>query len=236
MDWRSSLSRREQQAHSQKALWDNAIPVLLSSQGCYNKLPQLGGLKQWKLILPQFWRTEVQNQGVGKLSSFWRFSEESVPGLSPSFWWVLAILGIAGLGDLSPLTQSCPTLCDPTDCTSADTSVHGIFQARIPERVAIFSSRGSSQPRDRTYVSGMAGRFLTRWTISEGLAWSRTTPIPASTIEELSGLCACLHLFPSCKNVTSHVGSEPIWMTSLNLSTSAKTLFPNKATVTGARG
>ena len=104
----------------------------------------------------------MRNQGVGKLGSFWRFSEESVPGLSPSFWWVQAILGIAGLGDLSPLTQSCPTLCDPMDCTSADTSVHGIFQARIPELVAIFSSWGSSQPRDRIYVSGMAGRFLTR--------------------------------------------------------------------------
>ena len=59
--------------------------------------------------------------------------QESVPGLSPSFWWVQAILGIAWLSDLSPLTQSCPTLCDPVDYISPGTSVHGIFQARILE-------------------------------------------------------------------------------------------------------
>ena len=44
--------------------------------------------------------------------------------------------------------QSCPTLCDPMDCT-----VHGILQARILEWVAFPFSRGSSQPRDRTQVS-----------------------------------------------------------------------------------
>ena len=73
MDWSSSLSWREQQARSQEAFRDNAIPVLLASQDCYNKLPQLGGWKQWKLMLPQFWRPEVWNEGVGKLGSFWRF-------------------------------------------------------------------------------------------------------------------------------------------------------------------
>ena len=45
--------------------------------------------------------------------------------------------------------QSCPTLCDPMDCSPPDSSVHGISQARILEWVAI-SSRGSSQPRDGT--------------------------------------------------------------------------------------
>ena len=38
---------------------------------------------------------------------------------------------------------------------------HGISQARILEWVAISSSRGSSQPRDRTHVSCIAGRFFT---------------------------------------------------------------------------
>ena len=37
-------------------------------------------------------------------------------------------------------TQSCPTLCDPMDCTPRGSSVHGIFQARIVEWVAISSS------------------------------------------------------------------------------------------------
>ena len=41
-------------------------------------------------------------------------------------------------------SQSCPTLCDPIDCSSPGFSVHGILQARILEWVAMPSSRGSS--------------------------------------------------------------------------------------------
>ena len=39
--------------------------------------------------------------------------------------------------------QSCPTLCDPMDCSLPGSSVHGILQARILEWVAMPSSRGS---------------------------------------------------------------------------------------------
>ena len=53
----------------------------------------------------------------------------------------------------SEVTQSCPTLCDPMDCSLPGSSVHGIFQARILEEVAISFSRGSSWPRDQTWVS-----------------------------------------------------------------------------------
>ena len=59
--------------------------------------------------------------------------------------------------------QSCPTLCDPLDCSPPGSSVHGISQARIQEWVAIFSSKGSSRPRDRTHISCIsytAGGFL----------------------------------------------------------------------------
>ena len=49
--------------------------------------------------------------------------------------------------------QSCPTLWDPMDCNLPGSSVHGIFQARILELVAISSSRGSSQPKDQTRIS-----------------------------------------------------------------------------------
>ena len=48
----------------------------------------------------------------------------------------------------SEVNQSCPTLCDPMDCSPPGSSIHGIFQARILEWVAILFSRGSSQPRD----------------------------------------------------------------------------------------
>ena len=53
----------------------------------------------------------------------------------------------------SVCTQSCPTLCDPMDCSSPGSSVHGIFQARILEWVAISSFWGSSQPSDWTFLS-----------------------------------------------------------------------------------
>ena len=59
-----------------------------------------------------------------------------------------------------PVSLSCLTLCNPTDCSPPVSllCVHGIFQARILEWVAIFSSRGSSRPRDQTQVSSTANR------------------------------------------------------------------------------
>ena len=57
--------------------------------------------------------------------------------------------------------QSCPTLCDPMDCSLPGPSVHEILQTRILEWVAIPFSRGSSQPRDRIQVSHITGRFFT---------------------------------------------------------------------------
>ena len=78
------------------------------------------------------------------------------------------------------VTQSCLTLCNPTDCI-----VHGVLQARILEWVALPFSRGSSQPRDPTQVSCIAGGFFTSWAtsprilewvaypFSRGSAWPR---------------------------------------------------------------
>ena len=58
--------------------------------------------------------------------------------------------------------QSCPTLCDPVDCSPAGSSVHGILQATVLECVAISSPRGSSRPRDRSCTScvSCAGRRI----------------------------------------------------------------------------
>ena len=49
--------------------------------------------------------------------------------------------------------QSRPTLSDPTDCSPPGSSFHGVFQARVLERIAISSSRGSSRPRDQIHLS-----------------------------------------------------------------------------------
>ena len=51
------------------------------------------------------------------------------------------------------VSQLCPTLCNPMDCSLSGFSVHGILQARILEWVDFPFSRGSSQPRDQTQVS-----------------------------------------------------------------------------------
>ena len=56
------------------------------------------------------------------------------------------------------VTQSCPTLCDPMDHR-----VHGILQATILHWVAIPFSWGSSQPRNRTQDSCVAGGFFTNY-------------------------------------------------------------------------
>ena len=58
---------------------------------------------------------------------------------------------------------SCLTLGNPRGCSPADSSIHGILQARILEWVAIPFSRGYSRPRDGTQVSCTAGRFCSVW-------------------------------------------------------------------------
>ena len=63
--------------------------------------------------------------------------------------------------------QSCPTLCDPTDCSPPGSSVHEISQARTLKQVAIYSSRGSSWSRNRTCVSCISRWILYHWTTQE---------------------------------------------------------------------
>ena len=60
------------------------------------------------------------------------------------------------------LLQSCLTLCDPVDCSLPGSSVHGTFQARILEWVAVPSLRRFSWPRDRTQISCISctGRWV----------------------------------------------------------------------------
>ena len=65
------------------------------------------------------------------------------------------------------------TLCNPTDCSSPGSSVHGILQAGILELIAMSSSRGSSQPRDWTLDPCITGRFFTIWAAREALGWGR---------------------------------------------------------------
>ena len=81
------------------------------------------------------------------------------------FRWRKCILFVLVL-----VAQSCLTLCSPMDSSLPGSSAHGVLQARILEWVAISFSRGSSQPRDWTWVSCVAGRFFTVWATRE--PWS----------------------------------------------------------------
>ena len=93
------------------------------------------------------------------------------------------------------LLQSCPTLCDPIDCSSPGSSVHGILQARILGWVAMSSSRGSSRPRDGTCVSYVSrqvgslplvlpGKLYTMVETKQSLSREGTgTPLQCSCLE-----------------------------------------------------
>ena len=78
------------------------------------------------------------------------------PSRTPQFW-----------GQWGVVAQLCLTLCDPVDWILPGSSVHGILRAGILEWVVMSSSTGSSQPRDRTQVSCIAGRLFTIWAIWE---------------------------------------------------------------------
>ena len=67
------------------------------------------------------------------------------------------------------VAPSCPTLCHPVDYRPPVSSVHGVLQARILEWTVTSFSKGFSCPRDRTWVSCIAGRFFTIWAIGKSL-------------------------------------------------------------------
>ena len=76
--------------------------------------------------------------------------------------------GTTGLPHMGVLAaQSCPTLCDPMDCSPPGSSVHGISQTRILEWSAISFFRGAAQTMDQAHVSCLAGRFFTVWSTRE---------------------------------------------------------------------
>ena len=126
-------------------------------KACYKEKGVLRKMLQTYLIVNQFWQkakklkielTFAALGGLDKIARYKRSSHSKYPHLFICNCEVL-------------VAQSCPTLWDPMDCSPPGSSVHGIFHARILEWFAISFSRGSSQPRDQTWVSCTAGRFFT---------------------------------------------------------------------------
>ena len=80
----------------------------------------------------------------------------------PDVYWTPSLRSISNGSEVKwsevKVAQLCPTLCDPMYYT-----VHDILQVRILEWVVLPFSRGSSQPRNRTQVSHIAGIFFTSW-------------------------------------------------------------------------
>ena len=93
------------------------------------------------------------------------------------------------------VTQSCLTRCDPMDYSPPGSSVYGILQARILEWVASSFSREYSQPRDQSWASRLAGRFLTIWAhmavyVCQCCAPNLPLP-PLPPHVQMSFLCVC---------------------------------------------
>ena len=86
--------------------------------------------------------------------------------LDPRDWSSFFLSYIAYITVLSR-SVFCPTLCDPMDCSLPGFSVHGDPPGKNTGVVAMPCSRGSSQPRDQTQVSRIAGRFFTIWATRE---------------------------------------------------------------------
>ena len=119
------------------------------------------------------WFSHSRRNAVGKAPTDQKPPQPHHP------WWLYELWPLKCLVSFSSMTgslnlfsatwkwkvkvaQLCPTLWDPMDYT-----VHGILQARILEWVVFPFSRGSSQPRDQTQVSHIAGGFFTSWATGE---------------------------------------------------------------------
>ena len=90
--------------------------------------------------------------------------------------------------DKVKVAQSCLTLCDPMDYI-----VHGILSARILEWVAFPFSRGSSQPRNRTQVSCIAGRLFSSWATKE-TTWELIKYVVEIQVQVIIVYCLNIHL------------------------------------------
>ena len=93
--------------------------------------------------------------------------------------WKIIQLFLHGSGNLNKWSEVKAPQLYLTLCDAMDYTVHAILQARILDSVAFPFSRGSSQPRDWTQVSHIAGRFFTSWATREAQEYWSGQPIPS---------------------------------------------------------
>ena len=129
------------------------LKPLACGQPSWLKLsPPEGYSAPWSLAVTTFWSTV-------HLMVPW--GQEDVPALIN--------VHFTGGGGVSP---SCPTLCNPLDCSLPGSSCLVILQTRLLEWVAIPFSRRSSQTSIQTWVSCITGRFFSVW-ITREVRWGR---------------------------------------------------------------
>ena len=135
--------------------------------------------------LPAMWETWLRSS-VGKI--LWRRALQPTPELLPEEspwteepgglqsmrsqrvghdWATRHSAAHLSLHICAQSCKSCPTLCDPMDCSLPGSSVHELSQTRILESVAISSSRGYSKPRNWTRISYIGRRILYHWSTRE---------------------------------------------------------------------
>ena len=100
-----------------------------------------------------------EHRGTCIFSNFLSFPDICPSGIAG--WYGNFIFSFLKWSEVK-VAQSCPALCDPMYYT-----VHGILQAKILEWIAFAFSRGSSQSRDQTQDSGIAGRLFISWATRE---------------------------------------------------------------------
>ena len=119
------------------------------------------------------WNSLSQNTRVGSLSLLQEIfpTQGLKPGL-PHYRQILYQLSHKG-SPLSEVAQLCLTLCNPMDCSLRGSSILGIFQARVLGWVAISFSRGSSRPRNQTWVSCIANRCFYHLSCPLNIYWKK---------------------------------------------------------------
>ena len=151
-------------------------PPALSSGSCWSERRVRSCSFLSVLEASVFWRSwQVMPASSGKACSYLP-SLGPFPSLPPplrllsvgqtsAFPCCSDVFAQASDGHACLVAQSCSTPCNPVDYSLPGFSVHGIFQGRILEWIAISSSRGSPWPRDQTYVSAlqMDSIPLTHW-------------------------------------------------------------------------
>ena len=144
-------------------------PCIGSTESCHSTTREVTQLYAWSWLRPRDTTSLLWELIFGPGRAEKRRASGTVKGSRASSWTVSGGASLRWhrdrLGEASlrrggwcqscgcPVASVMPTLCDPMDCSPPGFSIHGILQVRVLEWVAMPSSRGSSRPRDWTWVS-----------------------------------------------------------------------------------